>query len=212
MKTRKAAATLWIVIGVSLSACDNRNDPPAFDGFTITSLTIRHMTPKLVQDRQLSRFISSQPGTIYSGEKINEDIKTVFESGLVDDLSFSVEPGGDSLRVIASVSTRRGFGPVWLVGNTEFSDLILWKQISAPLAERLSRAMTVVYDLETDEPIIHRDEGLVEEVLPAVCVELENFYRSKGFYDVKVSARAWKGGSPTASDFVFGVEENSGDE
>lgn len=203
------SAARWLLFGLCLSACDERKEPPSLEGQTITSLTIRHTTPKLVQDRRLSRNIISQPGTLYSEEKIDDDIKNVFESGLVDDVAFAVKPGDGSLELIASVSTRPGFGPLWLVGNSGFSDQMLWKQISAPLAERLSRAMTVVYDLETDEPIIHRDEKLVSEVLPAVCDELERFYRSKGFPDVKVSTRSWEKKAPTDSDFLFVVEENS---
>lgn len=212
MKTRKVAATFWIVIGAFLSACGDRKDPPAAEGRTITSLTIRHTTPKLVQDRQLLRFIRSQPGTTCSDKKIDEDVKTVFESGLVDDVSFSVKPGGDSVQVIATVSTRRGGGPGFsVVGNTKFSEQMLWMQISQPHAIRMSRAMTVVYDLETDEPIIYRDEGLVSEVLPAVCDELENFYRSAGFPNVKVRTRSRNTEVPTESDFLFVIEENAGE-
>lgn len=211
MKIRKPAATLLLVIGVCLSACEDRKDPPTFEGQTITSLTIRHTTPKLVQDRRLSHLMSSQPGTIYSGEKIDEDIKTLFESGLVDDARFSLKPVGQSLEVIASVSTRRPLVSIWnVVGNTEFSDQVLWKQLSEPLANRISQAL--VYDLETDEPIIHQDEGFVREALPEVCEELERFYRSKGFAEVKVSVRSWEGESPRDLDFVFMIEENPGEE
>lgn len=208
MKTWSVAAIVSLVLGVFLSSCDERKEPPKFEGLTITSLAIRHTTPKHVEDFRLTRFISSQPGSIYSEENIDSDIKNLFESGLVDDLTFSVKPGDNGLELIVSVSTRLRFGPVLLVGNTEFSGQMLWRQISEPLAQRISSAVTVVLDLETDEPIIHRDEGLVSEVLPAVCNELESFYRRKGFHDVRVSARSWEGESPTDSDFHFVIEED----
>ena len=207
MKNRNITLLLWLVLFIWLASCTALRHPTP-KGRTITSLSIRHTTPKLVQDLRISQLISSQPGSIYSEEKLYDDIKSLYESGLIEGGRFSVQTDTNSVHLVASVSTRRGSGPVLLIGNSAFSDLTLWKQISEPLAKRINRAVTVVYDPVTDEPIAYRDKRLVEEVLPAVCAELERFYRSKGFRDVSVRTESWKGGSASATDFVFVIDEH----
>jgi outer membrane protein assembly factor BamA len=212
MKHPNLLLALWCILLVLLSACNEKRDLPKAKNQTIASFSIRHTTPKLVRDSRLSPLISSQPGTIYSEDKIDNDIKSLWDSGLVEDVKFLMTSSGDSVDLIASISTRRGFGPVLLRGNTSFSDQMLWKQVSEPLAARISQAVTVVFDPLTDEPIVHSDRLLVGEVLPAVCRELEQFYRREGFQDAKVRTESWNGESPTADDFVFVIDERSGEE
>ncbi|MBN8459457.1 MAG: hypothetical protein J0M04_16640 [Verrucomicrobia bacterium] len=210
MKIPKMCLAQWSFLLIFLSSCAGQREHPAVKGQTIASLCIRHTTPKLVQDRRLSPLISSKPGSPYSEAKIDDDIKSLWESGLVEDAEFAVKSDGSFVHLVASVSTRRPLGPVLLRGNKAFSDLTLWKQISKPLADRIIRAVTVVYDLATDEPIVHKDERLVGEVLPAVCDELESFYRSKGFQAASVRAEAWNGGPPIINDFGFVIDEHGG--
>ena len=114
------------------------------------------------------------------------------------------------MHLIASVSTRRGFGPVLIRGNTAFTDRTLWDQVGQPLAKRISLARVVVIDRVTDKPIVHKDERLIDE-LPAACDRLERFYRSKGFHLARVRAESWKGGPPTAEDFVISIDEHPGE-
>lgn len=209
---RNPVLTLWIILSLWLTSCIDREETPAAEDKTIASLLIRHTTPKLVKDSRLSHLISSQPGTIYNEGRLDNDIRILLESRCVEDVKFIAEPDGDSVHLVASVSTTSGFGPTLFVGNSTFSDARLWNQISAPLATRVSQATTVVYDLETDDPIVHRDDRLVDYVLPTVCDELERFYRSQGFPNATVRIKYWDSGTKNADDFDFVVDENSGDE
>lgn len=188
-------------------SCSKREQAPQFEGKRIETLIIRHSTPKYAQDSRILALIRSRPGETYSAEKIDDDIRRVWESGWVDDITFSVEPEGERLHLIATVSTRPGFGPMLFTGNSAFSAPHLFRQVSESSAARISRAGKVRYDLETDEPIPYNDEKLMEEVLPLVCSEVENFYRSNGFPDATVTAKSLHGGSPLNDDFVFVIVE-----
>ena len=209
MKIPNLALAPFLFLSVWPPSCSNQERLPAAGERKITSLSIRNATPKYVEDRRISHLISSQPGTIYDEKKIDDDIRTLWESGLVEDVKFSVKSDGDGLHLVAEVSTRRGLGPVILTGNTRYSDQMLWKQISRTYADRISRAVDRQLDPITEKPIIHNDKDLVSDVLPAVCKELKEFYRREGFNEVRIRVESWKGGPPTARDFVFRIDENA---
>ena len=209
MKNHHLGLASWFILSICLWSCAQEREHSAASEKTIASLSIRHATPKLVQDRRLLQLISSQPRSLYSQEKIDNDIKSLWESGLVEDAAFEVKSDESLIHLVASVSTNKPFGPVLLRGNKSFSTRVLWKQISKPFTDRMIQAVTVVYDLRTDEPVVHKDERLLVDVLPAVSEELQNFYRSKGFQDVRVRAVAWNGGPPTINDFGFVIDEHT---
>ncbi len=209
MKIQNPTLAFFLFLSVWLASCANQEGQPAAGERKIASLTFRNRTPKYVEDRRISRLISSQPGTIYDEKKIDQDIRVLYESGLVDDVSFSVNRDGHTVHLIAVVSTRRGFGPVLFRGNTKYPDRVLWKQISRSYTDRISRAVDRQLDPVTDKPIVYKDERLVSDLLPAVCVELENFYKRQGFKNVSVRAESWKGGQPTIDDFNFSIDENT---
>ena len=72
--------------------------------------------------------MTSKAGTKYRAENLDTDIKSLYESGLVDDVRFLAEPIGDSVKLIAEVTTRPGLGGVGFVGNAIFSDQKLAKE------------------------------------------------------------------------------------
>ena len=196
-----------LILCVCLSACAEKRSLSALNGKPIASLSIRHTTPKFKQDRQLLSLISSKSGSPFSEEKIDHDIKRMWESGLVEDAKFMVKSDENFVYLTASLSTRLGCGPVLYRGNKAFSVVTLSKQISKPLMARIANAINITYDLATDEQIINRDDRLVEEVIPKACDQLEKFYRRKGFQDVKVRATALNGGPPSRNDFGFVIDE-----
>lgn len=78
------------------------------------------------------------------------------------------KPDGEKIHLIADVTTRPGSGPVLLKGNRLFSDQRLFKQISEPLAIRVSTAAITEYDKVTDESTVYEDSKFESEVLPGV--------------------------------------------
>lgn len=204
---RNAFALLFCV---ALVSCDKPDEAPAFEGKTISKLTFRHTTPKYVQDSRLRSLMSSKVGDAYSADKVDDDIRILWESGLVDDARFLAEPDGQKVHLIAEVATRLGFGPPLFVGNTLFSDQLLSKQISEPLAGRIRRALNTEYDMVTDQEIVSGVSKFESKVLLLACGELERFYASRGVPGTKVELRLNDGDSASIGDFVFVITEPAG--
>lgn len=201
---------MTLVLCMELASCKKPAQAPAFEGKTISKLTFRHTTPKYVQDIRLASVMSSKVGDKYSAEKLDDDIRILFESGIVDDVRFLAEHDGEKVDLIAEVSTRHPIGPGLhnhITGNKLFSDRMLFQQISDAHLSRLKKAVVPEYDKATDEEVIYEDSTLESEVLPGVCRELENFYAKQGHPETKVVARAWKGGAASIDDFIFVITE-----
>ncbi len=155
---------------------------PAVERKRISSLTIRDVGSKVGDEAQIRGFIASKPGTNISSNRIDGDIKALYESGLVTDVRFLTRPKGDAVRLIAEIETRPSFGPVRFVGNTTFSD------------QKLSKACKLKPGQETTEARIQ-----------AACRNTERFYERHGFQGVKVTSRWEK--DPYRSYHFFIVDE-----
>jgi outer membrane protein assembly factor BamA len=181
MKNQPFLFLAWLLLSLCLYSCNNQKDQSSPQKRKIVSLQIIHTTPKFLPDREILALIRSQPGTIYSDEIADNDIRLMWESGKIEDAKFEVTPDGNNVRLIAHISTRRGMGPSLIIGNSSFSDIKLWSQVSKPLVNRMAQIVITTYDLKTDKPIVHKDDQLINEVLPTVCKELESFYKNQGF-------------------------------
>jgi len=168
------------------SACDHDKAEDSMIGRPISEIEIRYMGEVTVSAARLKSIISSKPGSAYTQEAINSDVETLWESGMVDDARFLTEADGDSVRLIAEVSTRRPIGPPFCIGNSTYLDGELFDASGLSLTD----AVTI-------------------ESLAAARQKIEAFYITRGFVDVKVVCRAYKGGDPNPLDFLFVVDEGS---
>src|SRR5210317_2105370 len=91
-----------------------------FEGKKITSVTIRYNGPRTVDEAKLRGFMATRAGQIYSAARLDEDVRSLYESGLVDDIRFFAEAVGSGVKVIAEVKTRAKFIAVGFMGNTIF--------------------------------------------------------------------------------------------
>ena len=89
---------------------------------------------------RLRNLMTSKAGTPYRAENLDNDIKALYESGLVDDVRFLAEPVGDGVNLIAEVTTRPVLGGVGFVGNTIFTDQKLAKETKLKAGGVLSDA------------------------------------------------------------------------
>jgi len=76
-----------------------------FEGKNISALEIKYSGPKTVDEATLRKLIDSKAGTAFSSERLDADVKALFKSGSVDDVVFLAEPDGDSVRLIAEITT-----------------------------------------------------------------------------------------------------------
>ena len=169
-----------------LSACNRDRTGESLIGRSISQVEIRYAGERTVDERRLRNFISSNPGDSFTPERINSDVKSLYESGLVDDVRFLIEPDGDSVRIIAEVSTRPSFGPPFCIGNTAYSD------------KRLAEASGLT-----------KEHPITVDALEEARQKLTAFYFSGGYVDAEVVCRAFQGGVPSPEDFIFVVDEGS---
>jgi len=92
------------------------------EGKTMSKVTIRYRGEKTVNEDVLRNQLRSKAGAPYRAENLDKDITALYESGLVDDVRFLAEPSGDSINLIAEVTTRPLRGGIGFIGNTIFSD------------------------------------------------------------------------------------------
>jgi len=154
-----------------------------FEGKNITSVEIRYRGSKTVDEVAIRSRLSTQAGQKYSTEKLDADIKNLYESGQVDDVRWLAEPSGSGVKLIAEVATRPPLDAVGFVGNNIFSDKKLAKESKLKAGGALS-----------DEEIL------------AARRNIEAYYQGYGYPDVSVSHKIQPGESGGAS-LIFIIDE-----
>ena len=177
------------ILGIIVS-CAPQEPPSPLYGRKISHLDIRWVGPipwvgqKSVYKDSVRALIKSQPGTELNFNRMDDDVRTLYESGRIDDMKFLAEPDGQSVRLIAEITNRPACGPLLFVGNTGFSDMRLVKATHLKPQSQLTR-----------------------EDLRTACREIETFYHNNGYPDAKVTVTSFKGGEPVPDDFNFRIEE-----
>jgi len=160
-----------------------------FEGKTISRVIIRYRGEKTVNEDLLRNQMLSKAGATYRSENLDKDIASLYESGLVDDVSFFAEAAGNGVNLIAEVTTRPVVDAVGFVGNTIFSDQKLAKETKLKSGGIMSDA----------------------EVLEARR-NIEKYYRGYGYPDVMVSHRVQSSATAGRSDLIFIIDEGSKNE
>jgi len=160
-----------------------------FEGKTISEVEIRFRGAQAIDEARIRNFISSKAGDKYSTEKLDQDIRLLYEKGVVDDVRFLAEPVGDKVKLIAEVTGRPVIGGVGFVGNTVFKDKKLAK--------------------------ITKLEGggvLSDEAILGARRNIEKHYEGYGYPDVMVTHRMQETNQPGVVDLVFVIDEGGKNE
>lgn len=160
-----------------------------FEGKTITEVVIRFQGAKTVDEARLRNLMSSKSGSPYRAESLDNDIKSLYGSGLVEDVRFLAEPVDGSVKLIAEVTTRAALGGVGFVGNTIYSDQKLAKESKIKAGGSMS-----------DEQILEARRNI------------EKYYQGSGYPDVTVTHRTQATGQSGLSDLIFVINEGSKNE
>jgi outer membrane protein insertion porin family len=193
MKMRKSAAVRVVVLlvlgmgGVCLLSCRNGGEKTGPERQVIERITIRYRGEETVDRERLLNFMGTKVGMVLSEDGIDDDVRRLYESGLVEDVRFLVEDLGEGTELIVEVVTRPPMGPgLRIIGNTIFSETRLWEQSG----------------IRTIEDI---NEGRLE----TACRRMENYYRGFGYSGVRASFRveSYEEGGAAFSDAVIVIEE-----
>lgn len=160
-----------------------------FEGKVISSVEIQYVGSRNVDEWRLRNSMSVAPGQVYHGQNLDNDIKTLYQSGLVEDVRFLAEPQGDKVRLIAEVKTRSALGGVGFEGNTFFSSKKLAKESKLKAGGALSD----------------------EEILTATR-NIQKYYQGYGYPDVTVTHRFQNSTISGARDLVFTINEGGREE
>ncbi len=160
-----------------------------FEGKNITEVAIRYRAAKTVDEARIRNLMSSKAGSKYRAESLDNDIKTLFESGYIDDVRFLAEPVGSDVRLIVDVLTRPIINGVGFVGANIFSDKKLAKETKLKSGGAMS-----------DSQILEARRNI------------EKYYQGYGYPDVSVTHRIQETSQPGLADLIFVIDEGTKNE
>ncbi len=156
------------------------------EGKSVKSIDVQYVGYQTVaKDRILSR-TSTRVGDKLSLAQVDEDIKSLYESGDVENVRVLADNVSGGVALVFVVQTRAVYGGVQFTGNTIIDSGKLKKKV----------------DLKVNSPID-------EEALKTARQDIQEAYRGKGFSEATVSYRI---GAPTAEGYsvvVFNVNEGT---
>ncbi len=172
-------STIFIILTLTIGAFSQ----VSFSEKKITQVEVNINGPKTVSESRIRNFMSVKSEQIFSYEKLDDDVKRLYESGLVDDVSFLGEPDGDGIKIVAEVETRPSLEAIDFNGNFVFSNNKL-----RDTSEMISGGAL------NDAEILKGKRNI------------EKLYRDKGYPDTQVTYRIDKGANGY-SNLVFLIDE-----
>lgn len=173
----------------SATGQDFLNEAALYDDKKITAVEIRYRGAKTVDEARLRTHMAVAPGKTYSQTVLDGDIRTLYESGLVDDVEFFAEDVTGGVKVIAELVTRPLIRGVGFDGNVKFSDKKLAGETKVTVGQILSDA----------------------EIVKARR-NIEDYYEGYGYPDVTVSHRLQSTAKAGYADLVFLIGEGDKNE
>lgn len=176
---------IFLAVGLLPSSAFTQDlGPLDFEGKTITSIQFRYRGPKTVPEQRLRANMSVREGQKYNTEVIDGDIASLYESGLVEDVSFLGDPRGESgLVLIVEVVTRGEIIAFGFVGNTIFSD------------RKLGSETKLKAGVISDKAILEARRNI------------EKVYKGYGYPDVLVSHRLRETDQAGRYHLIFVIQE-----
>jgi outer membrane protein insertion porin family len=185
LSPRFLAPSLGLVAGVLVLQAGGL---PAFaqEGAVVKSIDVQYVGNQTVAPERILSHMSTRVGDKLSMTQIDEDVKSLYASGDVENVRVLSESVSGGVALIVVAQTRAVYGGAQFVGNT--------------LIETSKLEKTV--DLKVNKPI---DEA----ALQTARGEMQDLYRKKGFSEATVTYRI---GAPSAEGYstvIFTVDEGT---
>lgn len=158
----------------------------AQDGAKVKSIDVQYVGNQTVAPDRLLSHMSTKVGDTLSMTQIDEDVKSLYASGDVENVRILAEKRDGGVALIVVAQTRAVYGGVDFAGNT----LIETSKLESKV------------DLKVNKPID-------ESVLRTAREEIQEMYRKKGFSEATVTYRI---GAPSAEGYsrvVFTIDEGT---
>ncbi len=174
------AGLVMLLAGASTATAQN------FEGKKIVSVGVRYVGARTVDEARIRGNMSTRAGLNYSTTRLDDDVRSLYASGLVDDVRFFAEAVGAGVKVIAEVKTRGKIVAVGFVGNTKFSE----------------RKLANVSKLQAG--------GVMSDAaILTARRNIQDHYRGFGYADVTVSHRVQEAAVAGSSELIFVVDEGA---
>ena len=177
---------LFSIVGMALLLVHAPEDISAQEGKTIKSIDVQYVGNQTVAPERIRSRMSTKVGDSLSLAQEDEDVKSLYESGDVENVRILSDNVSGGVRLIVVVQTRALYGGVQFAGNTLIDDSKLRKKV----------------DLAVNRPI---DNAALE----AGRAEIQEMYRKKGFSAATVTYRI---GAPSAEGYstvLFTINEGT---
>lgn len=158
----------------------------AQDGSIVKSIDIQYVGTQTVAPERLLSHMSTRVGERLTMAQVDEDVKSLYASGDVENVRILAEQVSGGVAVIVVAQTRAVYGGVDFSGNTLIETSKLAKKV----------------DLKVNKPID-------EKVLQTAREEMQEMYRKKGFSEATVTYQI---GAPTAEGYsrvLYTIDEGT---
>ncbi|CAN5425563.1 outer membrane protein assembly factor BamA [soil metagenome] len=158
-------------------------EPAAESVPIVQGIEIRYIGQQTIARDRILANMDTRVGDPLSQEKIEGDIKNLYDGGLVDDVRILTEEAAGGVRVIVVVSARAVLGQIVFNGNIGLSDDRLRRAIDLPIGQSFDDA-----DLQVAQ------------------AELESLFANKGYANATMSYRTEDAGDGF-SRVIFTIDE-----
>ncbi len=183
-RLRNYARTFALCTGIAVAAFAGQMD--AQDGATVKSINVQYVGHQTVAPDRLLSHMSTKVGDKLSMTQIDEDVKSLYASGDVENVRILAENTSGGVALIVVAQTRAVYGGVEFVGNT----LIETSKLEGKV------------DLKVNKPI----DGAV---LQTARDDIQEMYRKKGFAEATVTYSVSAPSAEGYSRVVFTIDEGN---
>lgn len=158
----------------------------AQEGATVKSIDVRYVGNQTVAPERILSHMSTRVGDKLSMAQVDEDVKSLYASGDVENVRILAEKVDGGVAVIVVAQTRAVYGGVEFVGNTLIETDKLAKKV----------------DLKVNRPID-------ESALQTAREEIQEMYRKKGFSEATVTYSISAPSAEGYSKVVYTIDEGT---
>lgn len=154
------------------------------EGVKVRSIEVQYNGPETISRERILAQIRTKVGQDYSANIVEQDIRTLFGTGQVENVRIFGQPQGDGVKVIIAVQTRAVVNEIEIDGATRISAKALRRRIK----------------LKVNEPANDAELAKARQ-------EIIDAYRAKGFNDIDVQFRIDTNEQRATSRIVFTINE-----
>ena len=184
-KSLLTASSLILTLVVMLFSAGVANAQADLEGKRISRISVQFVGAKTVDKQVILNNMSTKVGNRFDAVKLDEDIRTLVEKGLVDDIDVYADTKGGKVQITIKVDTQTAIAGVRFQGNTKFTDKSLLKSVDM---------------LKPGKPLT---DALILEARDKVLKK----YRAFGFPDVVIRHQVVATRQKGFSDLVFFIVE-----